>query len=206
MHLLNLIALLSSAAGEQTSQELLPYYNRFGFDYRLHPGFHWTGSSGSFGKAHAIGGGTPTTTCFKHRGDDFCISEGTRYLFLAESKPRVVKKCGWLLCDYTLEPAPVNGTAVTISQIVSFNISSFLETTRYAAANRACWDAKMTVSNLRDSDVVGLVGRLFFVVSFSLDFYPKGHLVSTKSKFYDLRFPISLEDGRCNSVFGVFSK
>lgn len=200
--IVGLSALLAAGAGLEPKIGSNP----IGPNYTLPADFVWSGAPLGFGEAHAIAGGKRTSTCYRSGRDRFCLTEKVREFYVQSSRPDLVRDC-WLgpfWCSYTIAPDPARGNAVTLGEIATFKATDFLASHAYNTSLSECWDGEMATSGPLNHHRAWL-GRLYLRIVLQLEFYPGISATPTKKKFYDLRFPIRLEDGRCDAIYSISS-
>ncbi|KAJ9056438.1 hypothetical protein DSO57_1033042 [Entomophthora muscae] len=195
---------LGSVPGKYPMSILQVKFNEFGYDYMLPNIYEWSGAPGRFGGVHAFDKGVLTRSCYKSGKDEFCLTELGRFLFNRVESTYHTRDCGVLSCNIEIKQTRAQGNPLKISQVNSFNVSSFMETTLYNVTEKACWDIRMKFDFYWNTNYYTLLGRMYFLSWNALEFYPNGALIPTKVKYYDFHFPITLNDGRCDSIYGIF--
>ncbi|KAJ9060752.1 hypothetical protein DSO57_1027558 [Entomophthora muscae] len=194
--------------------ELMVGYNALGYHYRLPTGFRWSGLPHDFGRYHESSEGNLTTayfdstgnpmdTFFDSTGSRFRLTEATRFFRLVPVNPGFEKEGEWynIKTQYKISHALPLGNTIKVQDIRSFNILSFLENIPYNPAKAECWDGDMRVKGYSWLGYKPFLGRLYLQTEMVLEYYPPAHLLPSKSKLYNFVFPISLENGQCDSIF-----
>ncbi|KAJ9075521.1 hypothetical protein DSO57_1035317 [Entomophthora muscae] len=194
--------------GGITFTKTLPYHalnngiEKYRFDYSIHKGSRWSGGSGDFRAAHEISSGVPASECYRSGETQFCLSEINRKISFQWMSPQLIKESNFWN-TFTIKGESNLSNTVKLSEIPSFNIPAFFTENKYNNPNNTCWDVSMSNIRAYTKPVNAWLGRFHLSVSFRLDIFPPNFALPNSTKFYGLKLPISLEDGRCSSIYGI---
>ncbi|KAJ9056200.1 hypothetical protein DSO57_1035635 [Entomophthora muscae] len=179
-----LIAIVGYAKAKYPTKQLRVGPNHLGFNYKVPEPLQWSGAPKDFSEAHAVSGGVPSISCYKHATYEFCLRTLQKYLLLDEESPEQSKRSSktWAY-----------GNGVKLDELNRFNTTKFLETHNYDPTRKACRNRKASPA---------IIERLYLLSLFRLELYFTGALKPNKTRDYFLRFPLVLEDGYCDSLHG----
>ncbi|KAJ9072404.1 hypothetical protein DSO57_1027890 [Entomophthora muscae] len=175
----------------------------FGGSYRIPPAFTWAGGSGNFTDTHLL---APSAVGLEKQFYSTNVFIGYKVLsfsYWVERGHVFTKQTCHLvfLCHTDFVAPPSSHASIAITQLDAFNPEDLLNNNTTMTEDNKCEDGELRAISPPTHFATAWIYRVHLQAKVEVTSYPS--MVAVVKEIKLLNMPIRLEDGRCDSFFGV---